>query len=234
MAERLREKAVILLSAGLDSTVSLALGEKRYEIVKALFFDYGQAAAGREKDASSRIAERYAIELEVVKIPWLGVLSSSSLIEKAEAAQKVEKAAQKAGAAAGPTEAPASWVENRNGIFLNIAAAFAVSLNGTVVLAGFNAEEAADFPDNSSEYIEAVNRSLETGEVHEVRVESPTIDMDKRNIVAEGLRLGVPFELIWSCYRGGSRMCGVCPSCRRLRSALDAGGAADKVIFSGE
>jgi 7-cyano-7-deazaguanine synthase len=125
-------------------------------------------------------------------------------------------------------------VENRNGIFLNIAAAFALSAGGSVVIAGFNREEAEEFPDNSREYIRAVNRALEVGEIHDIRVESPTAGMDKASIVKEGLRLGIPWDLLWSCYEGGRLMCGTCPSCSRLRAALEEQGVRDRIIFAGE
>ena len=122
-------------------------------------------------------------------------------------------------------------MENRNGILVNIAAALA-SVNGCeVIVTGFNLEEARTFPDNSREFVEAVNRSMEISVGSPVRVECPTISMDKKEIVTAGLELEIPWELIWSCYRPGITMCGRCESCSRLRMAVERTSAAVRVVF---
>jgi 7-cyano-7-deazaguanine synthase len=114
------------------------------------------------------------------------------------------------------------WVPNRNGVFLGVAAAFAERYGCTVVVTGFNREEAAEFPDNSAEYVEAFNRGLEFSTRGAVRVVSYTLHMSKREILRRALEVGVPVGAIWSCYRGGERMCGSCASCRRLKTAIDS------------
>ena len=217
------EKGLALLSGGLDSTVALAMGCREYELFTALFFDYGQIASAREIKASSEIARRFGIEFECIELRWLGNLSSSYIIG-AEAGAGLSQSCG----------APDLWVENRNGIFLNVAAAVAVSRGCSVVIAGFNREEAEEFPDNSTEYLEAVNRALDLGERSRVRVESPTVSLDKKEIVREGIDLGVPWELIWSCYRGGDLMCGQCASCLRLRNAVDGTEVEEIIRFKGE
>ncbi|MFO7915255.1 MAG: 7-cyano-7-deazaguanine synthase QueC [Candidatus Krumholzibacteriales bacterium] len=217
------DKGLVLLSGGLDSTVALAMGTREYEMLSALFFDYGQVASGRERKASLEIARHFGIEFESIELPWLGDLSSSFIIGR-EAGNRLSESGG----------ASDLWVENRNGIFLNIAAAAAVSSGCSVVIAGFNREEAGEFPDNSPEYLEAVNRALNLGERSRVRVESPTVSLDKREIVRKGIGLGVPWESIWSCYRGGERMCGECDSCLRLKSAVGGTEVEDIVRFDGE
>jgi len=217
------EKGLALLSGGLDSTVALAMGYREYDPVKALFFDYGQIAAENERKASSEIASRFGMEFEIIELPWLGALSSSYIIGK-DAANRLSQSAG----------VPDLWVENRNGIFLNVAAAWAVSCGCSVVIAGFNREEAEEFPDNSPEYLEAVNRALDLGERSGVRVESPTVSLDKNEIVREGINLGVPWELIWSCYCGGELMCGKCDSCLRLKNAVAGTEVEDVIRFEGE
>jgi len=217
------ENAIALLSGGLDSTVALAMAADEYDIGKALFFDYGQCAAGREKRAAGEIASFYGVELEKMELPWLGELSSSAIIAEVPKTRS-----------SGGSGGKAVWVENRNGIFLNIAAAVAVSSGCEVVLVGFNMEEAETFPDNSVDYINAVNRALELGELSRVRVESHTADMRKNDIVREGIEREIPWESLWSCYRGGERMCGECESCLKLKNAV-AGTAVESIInFAGE
>jgi 7-cyano-7-deazaguanine synthase len=219
--------AVILLSGGLDSTVALAMSQELFRIDTALFIDYGQLGAGREQVAASAVASHYQIPLRVIPIPWLGEMSASSLTGAREIPDFPE------GAPAEGIEALSRsvWVENRNGIIVNIAAALASVLGCEVVITGFNAEEARTFPDNSLEFVEAVNRSLRISAGTPVRVESPTISMSKKEIVAAGIGLGIPWETIWSCYRPGITMCGRCESCSRLRMAVEGTSAAGRVVF---
>ena len=116
--------------------------------------------------------------------------------------------------------ARAVWIPNRNGVFLNIAACFAEALEADLIIAGFNAEEAATFPDNSPPFVRAINRAFAFSTLRRPRVKSYTEKMTKREIVVLGRKLGVPLDLVWSCYRGGAKPCGRCESCARLRRAM--------------
>ncbi len=221
------EGSVILLSGGLDSTVALAMSQERFRIETALFIDYGQLGAGREQVAASAVASHYQIPLRVISIPWLGEMSASSLTGAGE----IPDFPDGAGGEGLEAVSRSVWVENRNGIIVNIAAALASVLGCGVVVTGFNAEEARTFPDNSLEFVEAVNRSLRISAGTPVRVESPTILMDKKEIVEAGIGLRIPWETIWSCYRPGITMCGRCESCSRLRMAVEGTPAAGRVVF---
>jgi 7-cyano-7-deazaguanine synthase len=183
----------------------------------AVFFDYGQRARVREDAAVGGIAERYGLEKIRVELPWLGAVSRSVLIE----GRGILPQPDPDGLDAAGTEGPgAVWIENRNAIFIEIAAAFAVARGCEVVVVGFNREEAAAFPDNSAEFVERINRSLELSAGEPVRVESPTLPFTKAEIVREGLAMDIPWHLIWSCYDGDELMCGVCGSCLRFRRAI--------------
>ena len=222
-------QAVALVSGGLDSTVALAIARESFTISLGLFFDYGQRAAPRESESAEAVTKHYDISLEHIKLPWLGRISSSALIEGKGDLPDAGPGELDDGSLAG-----AVWVENRNGIFVNIAASFAASLDCSAVVVGFNAEEASSFPDNSDRFIDALNGALSDGTSNGVRVISPTIGMSKRDIVREGLRLGVPWRMIWSCYRGGDEMCGKCESCSRLRRAAEGTEAFEHLRFGKE
>jgi 7-cyano-7-deazaguanine synthase len=114
------------------------------------------------------------------------------------------------------------WIPNRNGVLLNVAAAFAESFDCTAVVTGFNRDEAVEFPDNSPEYVDAVNNGFQYSTRCGVRIVSNTLDLTKREVIRKGVELGVPLSVVWSCYRGGDRMCGTCASCRRLKAAIDS------------
>jgi len=128
-------------------------------------------------------------------------------------------------AAAGPTEATSQvWVPNRNGLFINIAAAFAESSAASLIVTGFNREEGNSFPDNSPHFVEAANRALETSTLRRIRVISYTQDLTKAEIVRLGIEVGAPLHSLYSCYVGDERMCGRCESCVRLRRAFTSTG----------
>ena len=225
MAAKRREKALALLSGGLDSTVSLAMSFEAYEPACALFFDYGQHSALREEEAAERIASHYGIEFISLRIPWVEHFSDSRLISgKGEPPEENEESI-------GGTEWRSVWVENRNGIFVNIAALVAAHRGCRVVVTGFNREEAAAFPDNSREFVERINASLELGMRDKVHVVSPTIDMTKKEIASKGMELMVPWGDLWSCYRSGAVMCGRCESCLRLKRAIRGTKAEEMVGF---
>jgi 7-cyano-7-deazaguanine synthase len=127
------------------------------------------------------------------------------------------------------------WVPNRNGVLLNVAAAFAEEYGCDWVVTGFNREEAAEFPDNRAEYVASVNEGFELSTRNAVKVVSFTQDLDKRGILKRGIDVGAPLSVIWSCYGGGEMMCGLCASCKRLKGAMDALPAGDRppLQFSG-
>lgn len=204
-------KGVAILSGGLDSTVSLAVAVRKMKVVLALTFDYGQRAALREREASARIARHYGIPHAVIGIPWLAVLTGTALVNRKARLPRNEMSVR---------SAKAVWVPNRNGVFIEIAAAHAESIGAQRLITGFNREEAATFPDNSKEYVGAVNRALSYSTANGVKVVSYTIDLDKRRIVALGRRLRAPIARVWPCYEGGRTWCGTCESCLRSLRAM--------------
>lgn len=221
-------RSVVLLSGGLDSTVSFTRAMQEGECAVVLHFNYGQLAAGPEAGAARRMAARFSIPFQLIDLPWLGRISQAEIT-----GGKVTPAGRE-DFEGSPAERSVRclWVPNRNGLFINIGAAYAESLEADQIVTGFNAEEAAVFPDNSPEYVEAANRALWYSTLSHVHVHSYTQGLTKKEIVALGRAIGAPLKDIWSCYSGGSAMCWNCPSCMRLRQALEEDGSWD--WFSGE
>jgi 7-cyano-7-deazaguanine synthase len=128
--------------------------------------------------------------------------------------------------------AKAVWVPNRNGVFIEVAASLAEAEGHSEITVGFNSEEAGTFPDNSEEYIRAISKALSYSTQNSVRVTSPTASLNKVDIVRHAKREHFPFSLIWSCYENGSKMCGKCESCMRLKRALHANEVAYAEMFT--
>lgn len=196
----------------------------------ALFFDYHQHAREREEAASRAIAEWFGLRYHRIELSWLGDLSSSRLIDGKGTPPDVTPDTLSGGEDASSRSV---WVENRNGVFINIAAAFASSRGCGMIIVGFNREEALAFPDNGADFLAAVNGALAIGTGRPMHVESPTLCLTKREIVERGLVMDVPWRFIWSCYNGNERMCGSCESCARLRRAIAGTSVETAIPFNG-
>jgi 7-cyano-7-deazaguanine synthase len=213
-------KSVVLLSSGMDSTVNLYAAQKQGPVLLALTFDYGQRAAAREISQSQRLCQELGIRHQVVSLPFFSDLGKSSLVDKtiqlpAVAIDDLETSIK---------SAQSVWVPNRNGIFLNIAAGFAESLEAEQIVPGFNKEEALTFPDNSKEFMLESTRALAFSTANKVRVQCYTVDLNKTQIVSLGQSLGVNWSQIWPCYQDLTNWCGQCESCQRARRAFVANG----------
>jgi 7-cyano-7-deazaguanine synthase len=215
------QRAVVLLSGGLDSSVAMALAIRDgIRVCRAITFDYGQRAASREIQKANQIARHYGVLHSVVPLPWFRELwSGGALLTESEALPQ-PSFADLADAQMSAASARKVWVPNRNGVFLEIAAGMAESRGADFVIVGFNKEEASTFPDNSHAYIAALSHSLSFSTQNQVRVLSPTADMNKHDIVGAATAVDFPLSLVWSCYEGHEFMCGTCESCMRLRRAL--------------
>lgn len=202
--------SVLLLSGGLDSLVAAWAAREKHPPKLALTFDYGQLSAPREAEAALCIAAELGADHRLIKLPWMARLMPASLSDPN----------------ADPAEADdfSVWVPARNAVFVSIAAAHAEALDCDTIVCGFNAEEAATFPDNSAEFVRRCDAMLELATRNRPRVHSPTLDLSKREIAALGVELGAPLHLTWSCYTAGPTHCWSCPSCRRLKAALRASG----------
>lgn len=219
MVDTVSNRAIALVSGGLDSVVSLANAVVELDVRLVLFCNYGQRALENERGAVLGAVNYYGLPFREVDVVWLRELSPGGM----------------GGDAAGELDTVENvWIPNRNGVFLNIAAAFAESYGCGTVVTGFNREEAVEFPDNSREFVEAANRSFEFSTRSGVRVVSYTLDLTKREILLAGIELKAPLSVIWSCYRAGTLMCGVCPSCRRLQMAVDALPASKRPVIEFE
>jgi len=217
-------RCIVLLSGGLDSTVTTALVVARAAEVLALTVDYGQRAAARELRAAQAIAAALGCEWRSIGLPWLGELGCSALTDAAQPIPQVGVG----GLSDGPEAAARTrgvWVPNRNGLFVAVAAAFADALGFDFIALGLNREEGAAFADNTVQFALAATEFLAWSTLRHPVVVAPTAEMSKAEIVRLGLELGAPLHLVWSCYEGGEEHCWSCESCARLRAALESAGA---------
>ncbi len=201
-------RAIILLSGGLDSLVSLALAKEEYNIELALTLNYGQKPAKYEIEACRKICEFYKIQHKIIDLDWLRGVSHNAMVEDKALPVGVQE------------DCSSVWVPNRNGLFLNIAASIADGEGYDYIIIGANREEGETFPDNTKEFIDRVNSEFEYSTQNKVKVVAPLINFDKNDIVKQAIEHSAPLEMVHSCYDSGEKNCGKCESCARLKRAL--------------
>jgi 7-cyano-7-deazaguanine synthase len=226
-----KTKAISILSGGLDSTVATAYFKDKYDI-QALTFDYGQRSARMEIISARKICEKLDIKHLVVELPWLKYLGKSALtsdeevpqLELVELDQKeiCDETAQKV------------WVPGRNIVFTAIANSFAESEDASIIIVGWDLEEAATFPDNSKEFLKAFNSVLDVGSLDQIKIEAPLINMNKTEIVKLGNDINAPLNESYSCYKGFEAHCGVCESCMRRKRAFKEAKIDDETVYMPE
>jgi len=215
-------EAVVLLSGGLDSSTVLALAKEAGFEPVALTFDYGQKHK-REIESAKRIANHFHVKEHLIVPLDIGRFLASSLTQRS---MNVPSGRARAEIASG---IPSTYVPSRNIIFLTIASAIAESRGVRSVFIATNAVDFSGYPDCTPEFIESFQKTLDIGtragrEGRGVRVEAPILHKSKAEIVREAVRLKVPLELTWSCYKGGRKACGTCDSCLlRLEGFREAG-----------
>ncbi len=210
-------KSVVLLSGGLDSTVNLYEAKEQGSVVKAITFDYGQRAARQEIQSAQKICKHLDIPHLVLSLPWFQDFTETALLKTS---QQIPNDILIDDRAQSESSARAVWVPNRNGIFLNIGAAYAEGLGADCVVPGFNLEEGQTFPDNTQGFLDALSASFRFSTANHVQAKCFTTGLNKTEIVRRGRKLGVSFQWIWPCYLAEATTCGHCESCLRFRRAM--------------
>ena len=227
MTETKTERAVVLLSGGLDSATVLAMAREQGYEAYALSFDYGQRHRS-ELQAAARVATALgAKEHRVVRLDLTG-WGGSALTDNDIAVPTTPMPG-----------IPVTYVPARNTIFLSLALAWAETLGAPNIFAGMNAVDYSGYPDCRPDYIAAFQTMARLAtragvEGEQLVIHTPIIHMGKADIVREGTRLGVDYVLTVSCYQADAegRACGVCDSCRLRKDGFVAAGVADATRYA--
>jgi len=221
-------RAVVLLSGGLDSTVllhHLCATEKELEI-HGLSFHYGQRHS-RELDCATWQARAAGIARhQIIDLRFLGPLlqSGSALIEGGAPVPDLSDLD------AAALSQPPTYVPNRNMMLLSMAAACAEAQGGTAVYYGAQAQDEYGYWDCTYAFLERINEVLQLNRKTPVTIHAPFVHTSKADIVGRGQEIGIDFAQTWSCYRGGDKPCGECPTCVERHNAFAAQGLADPLV----
>ena len=218
--------AVVLVSGGMDSALTLALARERGFVCHALSVDYGQ-----RHNAELAAAVRNANSLGAVEHKTVSV----GLRDIGGSALTAEIAVPEAG---GPG-IPVTYVPARNTIMLAIALGWAEVLGATDLFCGVNAVDYSGYPDCRPAFIAAFERLANVAtrmgvEGTGIHVHAPLIAMGKGDIVREGIRLGIDFSATVSCYQAdeNGRACGRCDACRLRADGFRAAGIDDPTRYA--
>lgn len=223
--------AVVLVSGGLDSAVTLAIARHQGFSPFALSFRYGQRhhaeLASAEKVADALGATRHlTLDIDLRAIGG-SALTSDLPVPKDRPDEEVG------------SDIPVTYVPARNTIFLSFALAWAEVLEASDLFIGVNALDYSGYPDCRPEYIAAFERMARLAtragvEGAALAVHTPLIDMSKQEIIARGLELGVDFGLTSSCYEPSADglACGRCDACRLRLKGFSENGMADPAAYA--
>lgn len=221
-------KKVILLSGGVDSSTCLAVAmeNSKPEDVLALNMYYGQRHE-KEMLSARKVAAFYGVKLMELDLSEIFSRSNCSLLKRSDVAVPDGSYAEQQKQDAG--KPVSTYVPFRNGLMLSAAASIAISVGATEIYYGAHADDAAGnaYPDCSVPFTDAINAAILEGSGGQVHVVAPFVKKNKTGVVREGLRLGVPYELTWSCYNGRDRPCGKCGTCIDRARAFKENGVED-------
>jgi 7-cyano-7-deazaguanine synthase len=213
------QKAVVLLSGGLDSATSAGQAiADGYEVI-ALSLNYGQRH-DRELQAAREIVEHFGIQQHFTLAVNLAQWGGSALTDATIAVPLT---------GVEPNRIPNTYVPGRNTVFIAIALSLAEATGAEAIYLGINAVDYSGYPDCRPEYLAAFQAlaqlSSKAGLAGQApKLVAPLVQDSKVDIVRRAVQLDVPIARTWSCYQGGEEPCGLCDSCRiRDKALIEAG-----------
>ena len=224
MSSKSTRKAICILSGGMDSTLASYIAKNDgYEII-AVHFNYGQRTQDRELKAFRDICNDLEIlEKYEIDIPFFTQIGASALTDKTF---DIPTGGIEAGV-------PITYVPFRNGIFLSITAAIAEKEGATAMYIGVVQEDSSGYPDCTDEFINDMKKAINQGTKEDTHIDilTPLVHLSKAQIVQEAMKLNVPLEHTWSCYKEEEEACGVCDSCRLRLNGFKLANQVDPIKY---
>jgi len=225
MNEAKQPRAVVLVSGGMDSAVTISLAREMGFEVFALSVAYGQRH-NSELDAAARVARMLGAAAHKTVTVDLRSIGGSALTADIDVPEE------------GGEGIPVTYVPARNTIMLSIALGWAEVLGSIDIFCGVNAVDYSGYPDCRPAFIESfqalANVATKAGvEGHRMTIHAPLMAMSKADIAREGARLGIDFSQTVSCYQADAegRACGHCDACRLRRQGFEAAGLPDPTRY---
>ena len=220
-------KAVCLLSGGMDSSTLAYLAKSRGYGILALHLNYGQRTERKERLCAKKIASLLNAKAFVeINLDYFARFGMSSLTDEKIVVEEYDPDRE---------QIPNTYVPFRNANLLSIATSFAEAQGADAIFIGVQSLDYSGYPDCRPRFIEAFQKVIDLGtkDTTKITLFAPFITMTKTDILKEGLKLGVPYEHTWSCYRNEVKACGTCGSCHFRKEAFAAIGRQDFIEYEG-
>lgn len=220
-----RKLAIVLVSGGMDSALTAAYAHSVNELA-FLHVNYGQKTQERELKAFNDIADYYNVEKRlVVDISHLKDIGGSSLTDENMEVTPADIESK---------EIPTSYVPFRNANILSIAVSWAEVLGASKIFIGAVEEDSSGYPDCRKEFFDAFNIMVDAGTKPEtkIQIETPIIDLSKKDIVLKSIEMKSPLHLSWSCYKNNDVACGECDSCALRLRGFKLAGLEDPIKYA--
>lgn len=222
----MREKAVVVLSGGLDSvTLMYHLYDKGYDLT-AVSFDYGQKHV-KELEGATLAAKALQAQHHIIDLTFMrDSILSSSLVNQNINNPKGEYSRD---------NMLVTVVPNRNTMMLSLAWTIACDIGANIVAFAPHKGDSYVYADCRPEYVTAMNTALRIGSIdsrsENLELIAPFLQVTKAEIVKHGAELGVPFANTWSCYDGEDIHCGICGTCIQRRQAFIEANVVDPTMY---
>ena len=213
-----REKSVVVFSGGSDSsTVAYWAKDQGYDVY-AITYKYGQIGR-REITSALKIAKRLGIPIKVVNLSSLREIFKgvTSLVD-----DKIQMTS---------TFTQPIIVPFRNAIFLSIAVAYATTIGAAAIFYGAQGSDEPFYPDCRREFYKSFEKAAQLGTESNITIEAPFSNVSKSEVIRLGTKLGVLYQLTWSCYLNETKHCGKCESCMNRKKAFREAGIKDPTEY---
>lgn len=219
-----KKLAVVAVSGGLDSCITTAIANQDFDLA-LVHINYGQKTESKELESFHKIAEYYNVEKKlVIDFTHFQKIGGSSLTDKS---MKVSKADLK------NTEVPTSYVPFRNANILAACVSWAEIINASAIFIGAVHEDSTGYPDCRPDFFKSFEETVRLGTKPEtdIIIQTPIINLSKKEIIKLGRELNAPLELTWSCYSNEDEACGVCDSCALRLRGFQSLGMVDPIPY---
>jgi 7-cyano-7-deazaguanine synthase len=220
------QKAVVLLSGGLDSCVTAAVAAQEYDLA-LLHLQYGQRTQSREHQAFEEIANHFNVPLAdrlVAETGFLSKIGGSALTDPTIAIPDADLDTRMV---------PVTYVPFRNAHLLSLGVSWAETIGARAVFIGVVQEDSSGYPDCTEAFCKAFSRAVTEGTRDgTIQIHTPLIHHGKASIVKLGTDIAAPLHLTWSCYADEIKACGVCDSCVLRLRAFEQSGSQDPIPYA--
>ncbi|MDP7027239.1 MAG: 7-cyano-7-deazaguanine synthase QueC [Candidatus Marinimicrobia bacterium] len=216
--------AVILVSGGMDSCVTVASAIAHGYKPAFLHINYGQRTESRELMAFSEIAHYYQVDQKlVVNISHLVDIGASCLTDENIEVPNADLESD---------DIPISYVPFRNANILAASTSWAEVLGAEAIYVGAVEEDSSGYPDCRRSFFDAFEQSIDAGTKPgtQIKIITPLINLSKKEIVEKGIALNAPIYLTWSCYKNEDVPCGECDSCALRARGFEQAGVRDPIL----